>query len=68
MQALSLSDAPAIDASISSLFREKTYLNYLYGRYRRRHVFSKRPRNIRQRFKQVAFVKVTESPLLASCG
>ena len=31
MQALSSSDAPAIDASISSLFREKTYLNYLYG-------------------------------------
>lgn len=68
MQALSSSDAPAIDASISSLFREKTYLNYLYGRYRRRQVFSKRPRDIRQGFKQVAFVKVTGSRLLASCG
>ena len=31
MQALPWSDAPTIDASISSLFREKTSLNYLYG-------------------------------------
>ena len=69
MQALSSSDAPAIDASISSLFREKKPTLTIYmGRYRRRQVFSKRPRDIRQWFEQVAFVKVTGSPLLAFCG